>query len=219
MSDHHTKHSPTELLNRNRNWAAKKLEQDQNFFSRLSALQKPNYLWIGCSDSRVPANEIIGLDPGEIFVHRNIANVVPHTDMNCLSVIEYAVNMLKIQHIIVTGHYGCGGVFAAMGNEYHGQLDNWLCNIKDIYKTHDQELNAIKNETDRGNRLCELNVITQVHNVARTSIVQQAWKEKRSLQIHGWIYSLEDGLLRDLNATITHQNDLHDAFKLDLSAQ
>ncbi|RKF15622.1 carbonate dehydratase [Alginatibacterium sediminis] len=187
------------LLENNRSWAAKLKQQQPEFFENLSQQQNPKYLWIGCSDSRVPANQIAGLAPGEIFVHRNIANVVVHTDLNCLSVIEYAVKVLKVEHIIVTGHYGCGGVRAAMGKEPLGLIDNWLRHIRDVYRFHKEELVAIEDENARMDRLCELNVEEQVKNVAHTSIVRKAWSEGQKLSVHGCVYSLKDGLLRNLN--------------------
>ena len=204
-----------ELLVSNRQWAKNKTDQDPEFFSRLENVQTPKYLWIGCSDSRVPANEIVDLPPGAMFVHRNIANVVPHSDLNCLSVIQYAVEVLGVEHIVVTGHYGCGGVKAAMGNEYHGQIDNWLVHIKDIYRAHYDELQMIKDDDKRAARLCELNVIQQVGNVARTSIVQRAWNSGKSLMLHGWIYSLEDGILHDLDVEMENHDSLHPAYHLN----
>ena len=204
-----------ELLIANKVWAKEKTEDDPEFFRRLTNVQTPKYLWIGCSDSRVPANEIVGLQPGEMFVHRNIANVVPHSDLNCLSVIQFAVEVLGVEHIVVTGHYGCGGVKAAMGNEYHGQIDNWLVHIKDIYRSHYEELQLIEDEEARATRLCELNVITQVGNVAQTSIVQRAWNSGKSLTIHGWVYSLEDGILNDLHVDMDGPKNLHPAYHLN----
>ncbi|GAB6051693.1 carbonate dehydratase [Magnetospira thiophila] len=206
--------SPQDLFEANRQWAAAKLGQDPDFFHRLRDVQSPNYLWIGCSDSRVPANEIVGLQPGEMFVHRNIANVVPHSDLNCLSVVQYAVEVLEVEHIIVTGHYGCGGIKAAMDKEPHGQLDNWLSHIKDVYHANFEELRLIKDTERRQNRLCELNVMHQVRNVARLSVVQSAWSTGRKLSVHGWIYSLEDGILKDLGVGLENQDDLHSVFRL-----
>ena len=184
------------LLLENKAWAAEKVEDDPNFFKRLSNLQTPEFLWIGCSDSRVPANEITGTEPGEIFVHRNIANLVVHTDVNLLSVLEYAVVHLKVKHVIVCGHYGCGGIKAAMGNrDYKQVLNMWLRHIKDVYRHNREELNAIKDEELCANRLTELNVIEQVQRLAKTSIIQRAWKEREGPDLHGWVYGLKDGLI------------------------
>lgn len=187
------------LFDNNREWAEKIAREQPGFFKQLSQQQNPEYLWIGCSDSRVPANEIVNLPPGEVFVHRNIANVVVHTDLNCLSVIQYAVDVLKVKHIIVCGHYGCGGVTAAMEPDSHGLIDNWLRHIRDIYRFHAAELDAIEDPVVRKDRLCELNVIEQVGNVCNTTMVSNAWKSGQELHIHGWIYRLEDGFLKDLN--------------------
>jgi carbonic anhydrase len=196
------------LIENNRAWVKSMHARDKDFFQRLSAQQSPDYLWIGCSDSRVPANEIVGLLPGEIFVHRNVANVVVHTDLNCLSVIQYAVEVLKIGHIIVCGHYGCGGVRAAMNNAELGLIDNWLRHIKDVYEKHASELDAINDATEREARLCELNVVAQVANVCQTTIVQNAWRNNQSLTVHGWVYSLSDGLVRDLGVQISSRDDV-----------
>ena len=187
------------LFDSNRRWATKIKENDPDFFIKLSRQQRPQYLWIGCADSRVPANEIVDLLPGEIFVHRNIANLVIHTDLNCLSVIQYAVDVLRIRHIIVCGHYGCGGVRAALDNQEHGLIDNWLRHIKDVYRYHQDKIDRVHGERERCNLLCELNVMEQVANVCHTSIVQNAWKSGQDLTVHGWIYSIEDGILRDLD--------------------
>lgn len=186
------------LIEGNKVFAEKKLLQDPTFFKRLAQGQKPDYLWIGCSDSRVPANEITNTESGQIFVHRNIANVVVHTDTNLLSVLEYAVKYLQVRHIIVVGHYGCGGVLASMSNTYHGYVDNWLRNIKDVYLKYSEELEAIADQTERANRLTELNVIEQVRNLAKTTIVQSAWAE-RELHLHGWVYGMESGHIKDLS--------------------
>ncbi|WP_444936866.1 carbonate dehydratase [Microbulbifer sp. JMSA004] len=186
-----------QLFARNRAWAEDRTAQDPEFFQRLSRLQVPKYLWIGCSDSRVPANEIVGMAPGELFVHRNIANVVVHTDFNCLSVLQYAVEVLKVEHVVVCGHYGCGGVQAAMGHSECGLVDNWLRHIKDVYVRHRQELESLDKES-RSARLCELNVMAQVQNLAMTKIVQHAWDRGQRLSLHGWIYDIRDGLIRDL---------------------
>lgn len=180
----------------NKAWAKEKVMQDPAFFSRLMHLQTPEFLWIGCSDSRVPANEITGTHPGEIFVHRNIANMVVHTDLNLLSVLEYAVNQLKVKHIIVCGHYGCGGVRAAMGNHSLGIINKWLRNIKDVYRFHRNELDSITDEDQRANRLTELNVQEQIMNLAKTSIIQSAWKHEQRPHLHGWVYALSDGLIK-----------------------
>ncbi|MFN4975044.1 MAG: carbonic anhydrase [Bacteroidota bacterium] len=192
------------LLDENKIWAKDKITADPEFFSRLSHIQTPEFLWIGCSDSRVPANEITKTQPGEIFVHRNIANLVVHTDVNLLSVLEYAVNYLKVKHVIVCGHYGCGGVKAAMTNhDFKQVLNMWLRNIKDVYRLHRQELDGISEEEKRFDRLVELNVIEQVHHLAKTSIIQRAWKRDNYPHIHGWVYSLHDGLIKpvfELNA-------------------
>lgn len=192
-----------DLFEKNRKWANKIKESDPFFFTRLSNQQNPEYLWIGCSDSRVPANQIVDMPPGKIFVHRNIANIVIHTDLNCLSVIQYAVEVLKIKHIIVCGHYGCGGIKAAMDNKEHGLIDNWLRNIKDVYRYHQAQIDSIQNEHEKFDFLCELNVIEQVYNVCHTTIVQNAWRSGQELAVHGWIYSIEDGILKDLNVCIT----------------
>lgn len=187
------------LLQDNKAWAKKRVENDPNFFKHLSELQKPEFLWIGCSDSRVPANEITGTDPGEIFVHRNIANLVVHTDTNLLSVLDYAVTVLEVKHIIVCGHYGCGGVKAAMTNQDHNQVLNmWLRNIKDVYRAHFTELDGIKEEGAKFDRLTELNVIEQVMHLAKTSIVQKAWKHRQAPDLHGWVYGLKDGLINPI---------------------
>lgn len=194
------------LLEGNRLYSKTKLFQDPDYFNKLSQGQTPSYLWIGCSDSRVPANEITNTKSGEIFVHRNIANMVVHTDSNLMSVLEYAVKYLKVKHIIVCGHYGCGGILTAMTNTYHGYVDNWLRNIKDVYHANSVELGLIKDEKERSERLTELNVIEQVRNLAKTPIVQQAWSE-RELHLHGWIYGLHNGLVKDLS--VIHDNREH----------
>lgn len=191
------------LFNNNRQWAKDILTRDSRFFEKLSKQQSPKYLWIGCSDSRVPANEIVGLLPGELFVHRNVSNLVVHTDMNCLSVMHYAVTVLKVEHIIVCGHYGCGGVAAAMEFRPHGLIDNWLRNVRDTYYHYEKELEAIPDPAKRINRLCEINVVSQVYNVCNTTIVQEAWNAGQSLTVHGWIYGIEDGLLRDLDVSVS----------------
>ena len=204
------------LFENNAKWAAQRTAQDPDFFPRLARQQKPEYLWIGCADSRVPANEIIGLDPGEVFVHRNIANVVVHTDMNALSVIQYAVEVLQVKHIIVCGHYACGGVLAAMNNKPHGLIDNWLRNIKDVYTRHAPELDAIEDEHVRGDRLSEFNVAHQVANVCYTTIVQGAWQRGQPVAVHGWIYGLKDGRLRDLGFCVEAPEQVPDLYRMEL---
>ncbi|NHN39691.1 carbonate dehydratase [Pseudomaricurvus alcaniphilus] len=193
--------TPEELLKYNREWAKDVNERDDEYFNRLSRQQVPEYLWIGCSDSRIAANQIVAMEPGSIFVHRNIANVVVHTDLNCLSVIQYAVEVLKVKHILVVGHYGCGGVQAALDSANHGLIDNWLEHIRDVYRAHQTAVDSATSDKERANRLCELNVISQVGNVAQTTIVRNAWRSGQDLTLHGWIYSLEDGLVRDLKVT------------------
>ena len=202
------------LLDQNKAWADRITKEDPDFFKELSNTQSPEYLWIGCSDSRVPANQIVDLMPGEIFVHRNIANVVVHTDLNCLSVIQYAVDVLKVKHIIVCGHYDCGGVIAAMESKEHGLIDNWLRHIKDIYRYHKSQLDAVDDFEARKNLLCELNVIEQVANVCHITTVQNAWKEGRELSVHGWIYDLKDGILRDMDVCITGLDQLQTSHRL-----
>jgi len=204
----HTHDDLLQLLQNNKNWVNEKLGIRTDFFSRLKGIQTPQYLWIGCSDSRVPANEIVGLEPGELFVHRNIANVVVASDINCMSVIQYAVEILKVKHIIVTGHYGCGGVDAAMQNQSFGLMDAWLAKIKDVYKKHQQKVDQLTNPDDRLHLMCELNVKEQVLNVCQTSIVQNAWKNEQSLTVHGWIFDISDGVLVDLHTTIDEPSNL-----------
>jgi len=196
-----------DLLHNNRCWSERIEREQPGFFKRLAAQQSPEYLWIGCSDSRVPANEIVGMLPGELFVHRNIANLVLHTDLNCLSVIHFAVHILKIKHIIVCGHYGCGGVRAALSNQDFGLIDNWLRHLKDIGHRYQEILSAEVDEESRVNRLCELNVLQQVENICRSGIVQKAWQQGQSLAVHGWIYSIEDGLIKDLKMDIDSDGD------------
>lgn len=183
-------------------------ESDPDFFRKLSRQQNPEYLWIGCSDSRVPSNQIVGMLPGEIFVHRNIANLVVPSDLNCLSVIQYAVEVLKIKHIIVCGHYGCGGVKAAMEKDEHGLIDNWLHHIRDVYRAHNTEIDAIDDPSSKLDKMCELNVIEQVANVCNTTIVRNAWKSGQELSVHGWIYSIENGILQDLNVCVTGLDEI-----------
>lgn len=203
-----------ELFERNRAWAARRHADDPDFFRRLARQQAPRYLWIGCSDSRVPANEIIGLDPGEIFVHRNVANVVAHTDLNCLSVLQFAIDVLRVEHVIVCGHYGCGGVEAALSNRPFGLIDNWLRNVKDVCLRHEDVLAAIPDATARLDRACALNVVQQVANVCHTTIVQDAWRRQQPLTVHGWIYGLIDGLLRDLGLCIARPDQLPDLYRM-----
>lgn len=191
------------LFERNKRWADKVRAAQPDFFVNLSRQQKPEYLWIGCSDSRVPANEIVDMMPGEIFVHRNIANLVIHTDLNCLSVIQYAVEVLRVKHIIVCGHYGCGGIIAAMEDREHGLIDNWLQNIKDVYRYHRARIDGLKSEQEKRDLLCELNVIEQVINLANTTVVQASWRAGQKLTVHGWIYSIDNGILKDLDVCIS----------------
>ena len=195
------------LIEKNRQWADTIRRQQADFFEQLSHQQTPDYLWIGCSDSRVPASQVVGVAPGEIFVHRNIANTVMHTDLNCLSVIQYAVEVLGIRHIIVCGHYGCGGIRAAMENHQHGLIDNWLLHIKDTQRFHAAELELLDTEK-RFQRLCELNVIEQVKNVAHSTIVQNAWNRQQPVHVHGWIYDLGNGLIADLGCGVSSQEEL-----------
>ncbi len=195
----HTPKKLTKLFDNNKIWADSIRESDPQFFYKLSKHQNPDYLWIGCADSRVPANQIIDLPPGDVFVHRNIANVIVHTDLNALSVIQYAVEVLKVKHIIVCGHYGCGGVRAAMDDTQHGLIDNWLRHIKDVYRFHEEELERIDDKEERFHRLCELNVVEQVRNILNTTIVQNAIDNDQELNVHGLIYDLKDGLLKDLS--------------------
>ena len=191
------------LFEQNKAWAEHIRQQDPDFFRKLSHQQAPGYLWIGCSDSRVPANQIVGLLPGELFVHRNVANLVVHTDLNCLSVLQFAVEVLKVRHVIVCGHYGCSGVRAALRRERLGLSDNWLRHLQDVRQKHEQHLNRARDEEAAADRLCELNVIEQVVNVCHTTIAREAWERGQELSVHGWIYALQDGLLRDLNMTVT----------------
>ncbi len=201
------------LLKNNKQWASRVKDDDPLYFERLEAIQRPDYLWVGCSDSRVPANQIVDLAPGELFVHRNIANQIIHTDFNSLAVVQYAIEVLRVKHIIVCGHYGCGGIQAAIGNDEYGVVDNWLRHIKDISFTHKQELAALAGK-QKSDRLCELNVITQVQNLARTKAVQYAWKRGQPLGVHGWIYSIHDGLIHDLNITASHPDSVDEIYHL-----
>jgi carbonic anhydrase len=200
--------SLSHLFDSNRSWAADVTRQDPEFFKRLARQQAPRYLWIGCSDSRVPANQIVGLAPGEMFVHRNVANVVVHTDLNCLSAIQFAVEVLKIEHIIVCGHYGCGGVLAALRGDKLGLIENWLRHVQDVRWNYEQHLSTLPSEEERHRRLCELNVIEQVVNVSRTTVVRDAWSRGQKLMIHGWVYDLADGLLRDLSISVAAEAEL-----------
>lgn len=211
---HDTSHITYEgLLEGNKKFIEGALAEDPQYFDKLANGQKPPILWIGCADSRVPANQITNTAPGEIFVHRNIANMVIHSDMNMLSVLDYAVNVLKVKHVIVTGHYGCGGVNAAMGNTQFGLIDNWLRHIKDVYRLHADELDAIADETERSNRLVELNVIENVNNLCKTSIVQNAWKNGQELAVHGWVYSLSTGLINDMKVSTSSNENMDAVFK------
>ena len=196
------------LLAQNRLWSDARRAEDPEFFSRLVAQQDPEYLWIGCADSRVPANEIVDLMPGELFVHRNVANVVVHTDLNCLSVLQYAVEVLKVKHIMVVGHYGCGGVRAALLNLKLGLINNWLRHVQDVVQKHEPHLATVIQESDRVDRLCELNVIEQAVNVCQTTVVEQAWDRGQDLSVHGWIYRLSDGLVRDLGFSVSNPDDM-----------
>lgn len=201
------------LIEGNRKYALEKKVDDPSYFKNLSLGQKPDYLWIGCSDSRVPANEITNTESGEMFVHRNIANLVVHTDFNLMSVLEYAVNVLGVKHIIVCGHYGCGGVIAALGNKSYGLVDHWLRNIKEVYIANKLELDSIEDQEKKTDRLIELNVIDQVQNLAKTEIVQKAWKENKPLQIHGWVYGLNSGFIKELNVVYNDKDDLENIYQ------
>ncbi|MHB8899196.1 MAG: carbonate dehydratase [Thermoguttaceae bacterium] len=205
------------LFEKNRLWAESVAAQDPDFFSNLAQQQSPKYLWIGCSDSRVPANQIVGLLPGELFVHRNVANVVVHTDLNCLSIVQFAVDVLKVKDIIVCGHYGCGGVRAALRGERLGLVDNWLRHVQDVRLKHESRLSALSDGEERYDRLCELNVVEQVVNVCQTTIVEDAWQRGQELAVHGWIYGVQDGLLRDLEICVTRPEELTPAYRSALS--
>lgn len=204
-----------QLIENNKKWVKSKLKMDPEFFSNLAKGQKPPLLWIGCADSRVPANQIIGAQPGEVFVHRNIANMVIHSDMNMLSVLDYAVNALKVKHVIVCGHYGCGGVKAAMGNQSIGIIDNWIRHIKDIYRLHKKELDKISDEEQRFDRFVELNVVEQVFDLAKTSIVQGAWDKGQDLTIHGWVYGVDSGIVKDLGVNFKNDSELDEVYQLN----
>ncbi|MFM9987587.1 carbonate dehydratase [Flavobacterium sp.] len=211
MSDFYKK-----IIDNNKKWVESKLAIDKNYFKDLSEGQSPPLLWIGCSDSRVPANEITGTQSGEVFVHRNIANMVIHSDMNMLSVLDYAVNVLKVKHIIVCGHYGCGGIKAAMNNNSFGIIDNWIRHIKDVYRLHKFELNVIEDENERFNKFVELNVKEQVSDLAKTSIVQVAWRNGQDLTLHGWVYGLNSGYVTDLDVNYSCNKDLSDVYQLNI---
>ncbi|MCC5857056.1 MAG: carbonate dehydratase [Ectothiorhodospiraceae bacterium] len=202
------------LIENNRQWSERIRKDDPAFFEKLSRQQSPEYLWIGCADSRVPANEIVGLLPGELFVHRNVANVVVHTDTNCMSVLQFAVEVLRVKHIIVCGHYGCGGVRAAMGSTELGMIDSWLRHIKDVYFRHREALDAVRDDSARADRLCELNVIAQVYNVCYTTIVQNAWARGQQLTVNGWIYGLHDGLVQDLKVSVSGADQLPPVYRM-----
>ncbi len=204
-----------DLIEGNRDWVKTELGKDSEYFTKLAQGQSPDVFWIGCSDSRVSADKVVGANPGEIFVHRNIANVCVHTDMNMLSVLDYAVNVLKVKHVIVSGHYGCGGVTAAMSNNQFGIIDNWLRHIKDVYRLHSTELDGIANEAKRLDRLIELNVIEQVYNLCKTTIVQNAWRERTDLEIHGWVIDLKTGLVKDMGVTTNNSGNIGKIFALD----
>lgn len=207
------------LIENNKQWVETKLGQDPEFFKRLAEGQQPPVLWIGCADSRVPANEIIGAQPGEVFVHRNIANMVIPTDMNMLSVLDYAVNVLQVRHVIVCGHYGCGGVKAAMGNQSFGIIDNWIRHIKDVYRFHKDELELIEDDEARFNRFVELNVREQVHDLAKTSIVQAAWNKGQTLHLHGWVYGIGSGIIKDLEVNLDNNEALDQVYQLKFKIQ
>lgn len=211
MSDFYKK-----ILDNNKKWVETQLDLDPEFFKDLAKGQQPPLLWIGCSDSRVPANEIIGAKSGEVFVHRNIANMVIHSDMNMLSVLDYAVNVLKVKHVIVCGHYGCGGVKAAMGNASIGIIDNWIRHIKDVYRLHDKYLNSIEDETERFNAFVEINVKEQVFDLAKTSILQGAWKNGQDVTVHGWVYGLNSGYVTDLGVNFSSNTDLDEVYQLNI---
>jgi len=206
------------LFANNRAWAAEMTRLEPDFFERLSHQQAPQHLWIGCSDSRVPANQIVGLMPGEMFVHRNVANVVVHTDLNCLSALQFAVEVLRIKDIIVCGHYGCGGVLSALRDDKMGLIDNWLRHVQDVREKHRERIDALATEAERHARLCELNVIEQVVNVSRTTVVREAWERGQALAVHSWIYALEDGLLRDLGMCVTSEAELATGYETALTA-
>jgi carbonic anhydrase len=204
------------FLDGNKKWVEQTVAKDPQFFERLSKQQAPPLLWIGCSDSRVPANEIINAAPGDVFVHRNIANMVVHADMNMLTVLDFAVQILKVKHVIVCGHYGCGGILAALSNKQHGFIDNWLRNIKDVYRLHQKELDAITDSNQKARRLVELNVIEQVLNVCKTSTVQNAWQERNYPHIHGWVYDIANGIIKDLDVSVKNNADMSAIYRFDI---
>jgi carbonic anhydrase len=212
------KESYNALLSGNKAWVEKRLKEDPQYFKKLSQGQSPEVLWIGCSDSRVPANEVTNTQPGEVFVHRNIANVCVHSDMNMLSVLDYAVNVLKVKHVIVAGHYGCGGVAAALSNKQFGLIDNWLRHIKDVYRLHSHELDRITDHEAKVNRLVELNVVEQSYNLCKTTIIQNAWKERKDLEVHGWVVDINTGLLKDLKISNNDSHNLGYVYEMDLAA-
>ena len=211
-------HLLPELIEKNRQWASARVKEDPGFFARLAGLQTPPYLWIGCSDSRVPANEIVGLLPGEMFVHRNVANVVVHTDLNCLAVIQYAVDVLKVRHVMVVGHYGCGGVRAALDRNKLGLIDNWLRHVQDVRAAHRDLVDSIADPAGQVDRLCELNALEQAVNVCETTVVLDAWARGQSLAVHAWCYGLEDGLLRDLGFAVNDPSNIRPSFESALAA-
>lgn len=204
------------LLEQNKKWAVEMVKNNADYFNHLATLQKPDFLWIGCSDSRVPANEITGTEPGEIFVHRNVANLVVNTDLNLLSVLKYAVEVLKVKHIIVCGHYGCGGINAAITNQNYGLLNTWLKNIKDVYRIYKAELNAVENTEERCDRLVEFNIVEQIFNLGKTSIIQKAWAEEQRPVLHGCVYGLKNGILKDL-IKIDHTSSMDEMYRFDFS--
>src|SRR6185369_16675132 len=207
------------LLLQNKAWVEQRNNEDKDFFKRLSSQQTPDFLWIGCSDSRVPANQITGTDPGEVFVHRNIANMVNHTDMSMLSVLDYAVNVLEVKHVVVCGHYGCGGVLAAMSNTQLGLIDNWIRHIKDVYRMHQDELEAIGDIKERADRFIELNVIEQVYDLGKTSIIQNAWQKRGAPAVHGWVYDIRNGLIKDLKVSMSSDEEMPDVYKFEKPQQ
>jgi len=204
-----------QLLLQNKAWVERRHQEDPDFFNRLANVQTPKFLWIGCSDSRVPANEITGTEPGEVFVHRNIANMVVHTDMNMLSVLDYAVSVLKVEHVIVCGHYGCGGVRAAMGQKQFGLIDNWIRHIKDAYRLNEAELEAIKDPQQREDRFVEINVIEQVYDLVKTSIIQNSWSNRHLPYVHGWVYDIRVGIIKDLGVTFHDNSELPDVYRFE----
>ncbi len=204
-----------QLLLQNKAWVAQKNQEDGDFFNRLANIQTPEFLWIGCSDSRVPANEITGTSPGEIFVHRNIANMVVHTDMSMLSVLDYAVNVLEVKHVIVCGHYGCGGVRAALGNKQYGLIDNWIRHIKDVYRLHEEELESIEDPRQRETRFIELNVMEQVLDLSKTSIIQNSWEKRHSPYIHGWVYDVANGVIKDLKVSVHDNSEIPEVYRFE----